>query len=154
MTRPLAVVGLLLISGVTAPAEDAPKKDQDAILGTWVCLSGEENGVALKGSKGTRVTFTAEEMTYANEKKELTATATYKLDPGKSPKQITICVKVQIQVAGTLETVDTFVRGIYQLDKDELKVCWGPLTAEGPLPKEFKTDIGSNSRLMIYKRDK
>jgi uncharacterized protein (TIGR03067 family) len=151
MKRLLAVVGLGLICGAAGPTGDAPKKDPEAILGTWVCVSGEENGVAGKGSKGTRVTFTAEEMIFATEKKEVTARATYKADPDKSPKQITICVKVEIKGAGT---IDTFARGIYQLDKDELKICWGTQGAEGPPPKEFKTDVGSNAKLMTYKRDK
>jgi len=151
MKRLLVVVGLGLICGSAIPADDVPKKDQETILGTWVCISGEENGVAIKGSKGTRVTFTDEEMIFASEKKEVITRATYKVDPAKSPKQITMCIKVEIKDIGT---IDTFARGIYQLDKDELKICWSKQGAEVPPPKEFKTDIGSKTQLMIYKRDK
>jgi len=128
------------------PKEEAPKEDPEAIQGTWVVVSAEENGVPVSGAKGERHTFTAEGLTCVSEKGEEMTKATYKLDPAKSPKEITMCIRV-----GPL---DTFARGIYQLDKDALKICWGTVSAEGPVPKEFKTAVGSKSKLVVYKREK
>jgi uncharacterized protein (TIGR03067 family) len=150
MKQLLSIVAIGLICGPATSAEDAPKKDQKSIRGAWVCVSSEENGVAIKGAKESRLTFTDEEMIYTSKDKKVKIKATYKVNPAKNPKQITVCVKVKQDG----RTVNTYTKGIYRLEKDELMIHWGAHGAQGPLPKGFETDVGSNTKLMIYKRDK
>jgi uncharacterized protein (TIGR03067 family) len=139
-------------SGGTAGAvKDAPRTDQEAIQGTWVVASAEENGVPIVGAKGGKHIFSSEEMTIFSTKGEQMAKATYKLDPAKSPKEILMCVKVETNAFGT---VNTYAKGIYQLDGDALKICWKGGGAEGPAPKEFTTEVGSGRKLTVYNRVK
>ena len=134
-------------SGGPGAVKDAPRTDQEAIQGTWEIVSSEENGVPVAGAKGGRRTFDAEEITFVEQGPK----ATYKLDPAKNPKEILMCIKVKVTDFGT---VDTFAKGIYQLDGDALKICWGGGGAEGPAPKDFTTEIGSGRRLTVYRRAK
>ena len=136
--------------GDSSEKKDAPKSDQEAIQGAWIVISAEENGLPIKG-KGDRQSFSAEEMTIGSENKNDNVKATYKLDPAKSPKEILIRITVESKEFGK---VDTFAKGIYQLDNDELKICWGSQGAEGPIPKEFKTEFGSKHKLFVFKREK
>jgi uncharacterized protein (TIGR03067 family) len=124
----------------TGAVNEAHLTDQEAIQGTWVVVSNDENGVPVVGIKGARHTFTAEEITMAEEGPK----ATYKLDPAKNPKEILICIKVG--------AIDTFAKGIYQLDGDNLKICWSGRSAEEPAPKDFTSEVGSRRRLTVYNR--
>jgi uncharacterized protein (TIGR03067 family) len=125
------------------------RTDKQAIQGTWKTVSSEMNGVPIVGAKGWQ-TFSAEEVTFvcANGEQGV-GKATYKLDPAKNPKEIVMCLTVKLK---DFAPVDTFSKGIYQLDGDALKICWSVGGAEAP--KDFTTEIGSGRILTVYRRVK
>jgi uncharacterized protein (TIGR03067 family) len=67
----------------------------------------------------------------------------FKLDPQQSPKQIAL---IPVDNNVPLPTL----QGIYQLEKDQLKVC--VREAKHGRPKEFKTDPESGAHLLTLKR--
>jgi uncharacterized protein (TIGR03067 family) len=66
---------------------------------------------------------------------------TFELDASSKPKTIDITVEFGDQKAT--------LKGIYTLDGDELKICFGQ-----ERPKEFPKDAGAGTILYVLKRDK
>ncbi len=77
--------------------------------------------------------------------KDDTKDGRYKLDAAKKPKEIALTMTEN----GKNETV----RGIYELDGDNLKICF-PAAPGGEAPKEFSGKKASNQMLMVLKRSK
>jgi uncharacterized protein (TIGR03067 family) len=132
----LLVVGLS--SAADEPKEDA-KSDQDKIQGTWVCESAVRDGESLPadGVKSIKITFKGDKATMlagGDKKKE----ATFKLDPGKKPREITLS-----PTDGGKEQ-----KGIYAFDGESLKICAGE-----ERPPEFTAKEGTKRMLMVLKRD-
>ncbi len=143
-TRALLIVavGLALVA---ADKPDQKKDDKDAIVGTWGFVSGERDGeqapdelktMKLAFKEGDKATLTI---------KDDTKEAKYKLDAAKKPREIALTVTEN----GKEETV----RGIYELDGDNLKICF-PADPAGETPKEFTGKKGSNQMLVVLKRSK
>jgi uncharacterized protein (TIGR03067 family) len=142
-TRLLLVVavGLALVA---ADKPDSKKEDKDLILGNWSFASGERNGEQPPDEiQSMKLTFKEDKLTalIRDETKE----GKYKLDPAKKPKEI----KVTITENGN----EKELHGIYELDGDNLKLCF-PSEDGGDLPKEFTGKQGSNQMLMVFKRAK
>jgi uncharacterized protein (TIGR03067 family) len=131
-------VGLL----IAADKKDDAKGDQDKIQGTWVCVSAERGGQALPDEAGKefKFTFKGDKLTLhmRDQKKE----GTFKLDPTKKPKTITI------KPSGE----DKELRGVYMFDGETLKLCAGE-PGEDP-PKDFTTKDGGRLMLFVLKRSK
>jgi len=71
---------------------------------------------------------------------------TYKLDPSKKPKAIDIT-----NLDGK-DGKDTTL-GIYELDDDNLKLCWSEKDPEHR-PTKFASDEGSGQTMVVFKREK
>ncbi len=117
------------------------KKDKDAIQGTWAVVSVEAEGKPLAtGTKQVWV-ITAEKITWKEgDKVKDAVTMKYHLDAEKKPK--TIDLDHPAKEVGALQ-------GIYQLEGDRLKICFGK-----ERPKEFATKGGTDHRLVVFKRQK
>ena len=127
-------------------AADKPKDDDAKLIqGKWQAVAIEDNGkkvdVDEKHPKSGTYTFTADKVVIegANFKEE----ATYKLDSTRTPKAIAM--------ARARAPEDT-TAGIYELNGDELKLCYVPLGKVRPT--EFKTTVGSESVVVTFKRVK
>ena len=136
------VVCALCVMG--ARAQEQGKTDEDKIQGTWSFVSVEKGGIDVNDDfvKEAKLTITADKVKLAAGGKDMEAG--YKLDASKKPKHMDILIN-----EGGKELV---VKGIYALDGDELKVCFG-----GPgdnRPTEFKSAGGSNEQMAVMKRDK
>jgi uncharacterized protein (TIGR03067 family) len=138
----LALGGLLEAD----PTQDIAKADKDRLQGIWrierVVEGGEQQknvaaDLAIDGDKlGCR--FMLAGLPRAT-------VFTFVLDPRRTPK----CIDL-IHADG--DDIGKTLRGIYQLDRDSLKLCIGDPGGERPL--EFKSQPGSKRTLFILKREK
>jgi RNA polymerase sigma factor (sigma-70 family) len=133
------VTGTVVCARLALADKEADQKDEEKIVGTWAVVSVEEGGHDegiqeawfIFGADG-KVTFKA---TGKGEKG-----GTYKLDPAKKPKEVTVMMD-----EGTL-------KGIYKLDGDSLTICAGARGVERPT--EFATKEGVRSALHVLKRER
>ena len=139
------VVGLLVAAGNAGQDQDKKGKDDKRILGTWMIVSLERGGEKAPEEKfkDFKVIFAAAgKLTLKAEGED--KAMTFKLDSAKSPKQI--------DVTETRDGKDEVHKGIYVLDKDNLKVCIGH--APDDRPTEFATQAGTKTQLIVLKREK
>lgn len=134
---------LFLVAGLLV-ATDAPK-DLKKMDGTWVLVSGEDDGKKLseEAVKNARLTFEGDKHTV--KLGDTTYKGTHKLDPTKKPKTIDIS-----------DTDGPFkgktVLGIYELDGNEFTICYAPPGKDRP--KNFSAKAGMGYHLHVWKREK
>jgi len=130
----------VLFVGIAA-AQDAPKGDPK-LVGEWTVVSAIKGGekIAEEQAKAMLVVFTDKAVTVKEDKRE--EKAEYKADP--SAKVKTIDVVPEKAPPGTV------VKGIYELNGDELKLTFNK---DGDRPKDFKGE-GDTVMLMVLKRKK
>lgn len=145
MFRPLLLFFALLLV-TTAPARDDAKSDAAKLEGTWVMVSGEASGQAMpadlvktgkRAAKNGETSITFGERVYFK--------ATYTIDPAKKPKAIDY-VMTEGPTKGKTHL------GIYEIDGDTVKFCFGGPGAERPT--DFTAKEGSQRTLSVWKRDK
>jgi uncharacterized protein (TIGR03067 family) len=118
-----------------AAAEEKPKSDKELIQGTWIPVSGEQNGKKFPKDKlGDKVIFTEDKVTLQSETGELRE-GTYTLDPTKKPKQIDLVLGKNT------------IMGIYELKGTTLKF----VGMERGRPSEFDS---TNATLVIFEKKK
>ncbi len=134
---------LYLAAGLLVFA-DAPK-DLKRLEGTWVLVSGENDGkkVSADALKKSRLTFEGDKHTV--KEGDTIFKGTHKLEPTKTPKAIDIT-----------DTEGPFkgktVLGIYVLDGDEFKICYALPGKDRP--EKFSAKAGTGYRLHVWKREK
>jgi uncharacterized protein (TIGR03067 family) len=142
------LLGLTCAAISLAAAEDnaAIKKDMDQLQGEWSMVSGTADGQAMpeemrkqmkRVCKGDEITVTAGGQMFLKAK--------VTLDPLKKPKTI------------DYEMTDGFTKGkkqlgIYELDGDTFKSCFGAPGAERP--KDFTSAPGDKRTSSVWKREK
>lgn len=127
-------------------ADDA-KKDQDAMQGDWVVVSGERDGMPLPPEviKSLKRTVKGDQSTVMQNGK-LANQGTFKLDPSKKPKTIDFTFAEPEEAKGKV------MMGIYELEGDTFKVCFAPPGA--PRPTEFAGKAGTGTTFATWKREK
>jgi uncharacterized protein (TIGR03067 family) len=140
-------VGLLFGVGATGNAgEKAGKKDEERLQGTWSVVSGEKSGEKAPEDEIKDVTITFDaggKVMVKGLKGNQEFEGSYKLNPSKKPRE----VDLTLNIAGKEEAL----KGIYLLEKDSLKLCVA--APPGERPTEFATAAGSNSMLIVLKRE-
>lgn len=140
----LLLPAVALLSGADAPKK--PPTDGDRIQGAWNLVSSERGGKAEAGDEKQplQMEFTAETFRF-----RLPAGARhpqpYKFDPERTPKTID-------WLPDGKHGPSKSVPGIYELDGDTLKICWG--VGDKERPQEFKTKAGKDDWLWVLKRAK
>jgi len=144
MRFPLSVVTacVLLVPVAQAVEDGKPKGDKDVLQGTWVMVSGTQDGKPVPEDviKRVKLVVTGDKMaqTMGERKHE----HTYKLNPDKSPKEIDV------------DFGDGKVgKGIYELKGDTFKVAHGG-KPDRPRPKDFSSKEGSGVLVAEFKRAK
>jgi uncharacterized protein (TIGR03067 family) len=139
---------VVLCLAADAPRDDA-RKETDRLQGTWKAVVVEENGRAVpgEGSSDFRLILSEDRATVrARVNDEIKSTAyKVKLDPSTEPKSIDL-----VPVSGT--TPDAVVRGVYQLEKDVLKLRLGKPGQKRPLGFALKSD--ADTTLLVLQREK
>ena len=151
------VLGVLITPA--APLDEKAKPDPEQLQGTWkfVRLSLFGNEPPKEFLPKVRVVIEGKTFTIkpgivfegSNEKPDgewkLGAkdgdSVTIELDPSKKPKTIDLTTEFDGQ--------KMTLHGIYQLDGDDLKICFGQQR-----PKEFPGKVDSGTVLYVLKRDK
>jgi uncharacterized protein (TIGR03067 family) len=136
---------IVLAMGMLSPATDDAAIDLKNMEGTWILVSGEENGKPI-----SEQTMKASRLEIKGDKHNVkvgddTFVGTHKIDPSKKPK--------------TIDASDTDGKfkgktslGIYEIKGDEFKVCFA--APEKDRPKEFTTKSGTGTMVHVWKRTK
>jgi len=146
--RNVFLIGFACAAISLAQAEDNPaiKKDMDQLQGEWSMVSGTADGQPMpeemrkqmkRVCKGDEITVTAGGQLFLKAK--------VSIDPSKKPKTI------------DYEMIDGFTKGkkqlgIYELDGDTFKSCFGAAGAERP--KDFTSQPGDMRTSSVWKREK
>jgi uncharacterized protein (TIGR03067 family) len=134
------------LTPVLADDKDAVKKDLAAMQGEWSMVSGSADGQPMPDDqrkrmkrvcKGDETTTTMSGQVYIKAK--------ITLDPLKKPKTI------------DYDMTDGFTKGkkqlgIYEVEGDTFKACFGKPGAERPT--DFTSKPGDGRTLSVWKRDK
>ena len=144
-----ALVALMLWLAVAAstPAAD-DKDDAKQIQGTWVVdpdvYKDVKDKEVVKEMKAVRVVIAGDSITFkhppGNEEK-----GSFRLEPSKKLKQI--------DLLGDMGNVQA--QGIYELEKDHLKLCWDRQFKDRGRPTKFAhAKEGNDPFLLILIREK
>jgi len=149
MRAMLGMAAVFLAAGGLATAQD--KKDPPKLDGSYLIVALEMGGEKLpadlidKAPEADRTISIKGDKLIAN-KSGKEDSITIKLDPSKTPAQITTTENKN----GKTETS----YGIYKLDGDTLVICMVEGGKEADRPKEFKTSKESKAILMTLKKKK
>jgi RNA polymerase sigma factor (sigma-70 family) len=121
---------------------DKPKRDTDAILGTWQVVKVEVDGKDASETDDGKI-FRSAPWTITKNKivlKEGVLEMMYELDPFANPKAI------DMDNGG-----DKRFACVYSLDGNTLKIC-APVMPGGRRPAEVASKKGSGTRMLVLKR--
>jgi uncharacterized protein (TIGR03067 family) len=135
------VSGLILIPISLGTAADKAD-DAKQLQGSWMVVSAEAPDEQGKELLEAKLSIEGDVFTLKNSKRE--ETINFRLDPGKKPKQIDFIDKNKEAVA----------LGIYSLEGDTLKLCWGKTSQTKDRPTEFATKANGDLVFLVLKRDK
>jgi uncharacterized protein (TIGR03067 family) len=114
----------------------------DRFQGTWVLTRMESGGKKAQEElvvRGEYHLMVLRNKVIVNQEAAIHPMGTLKLDPTRRPK-----------VYDRILNDDRLCRGIYELDRDQLKICLGFPGVDRP--KDFSTKVGEQSSLMFYTR--
>ncbi len=137
--------GMLALALVVLQAQVwAGEDDAKRLQGTWVVASAEKRGKKGVGpdfeafAAKFRLTIQGDKYRSSGPGSEHTK-GTFRVDPSKSPKEITFTRADGKQT-----------RGIYEFRDGMFRLCSG--RPGDPRPKEFKTGAGSSAILLVLKQ--
>ena len=142
----LATAMLALILSAQVAADDPAKKDFQRLQGAWKVVDAEKDGEPLDRIKGGKlivkdVNFTINTAIGTEMKGDL------RIDPSKKPKHMDFAHQ-----EGLLR--DKTWQAIYELDGDDLKICYAEADSKKERPTKFKTSKDSGFLLVVLKREK
>jgi uncharacterized protein (TIGR03067 family) len=140
---------LLVAAGLLVAADakdDAVQAAKAKLKGTWKVVSLEEQGTKAPDDvvKKMRLVFQDSKLVLKG-MDDGDHEASYTIDPSKKPATLDLVPADGTEKGKTL-------RCIYAVEGDELKLCSAP--PDGDRPKEFTAAKGSQSVLLVLKRDK
>jgi uncharacterized protein (TIGR03067 family) len=138
-----------VVLAVLLPADDqeqALKKEYQRLHGTWTVTDAEQNGQALDRIKGGTLTI-ADQSFVIKTKSGAELKGDLRIDPSKKPRTMDF-----VHLEGMLR--DKTWEAIYELDGDDLKICYAEADSNKDRPKEFKTQQDAGLLLVVLKRDK
>lgn len=147
----LAVASFVAATGVLTAGGDAKenaiKKDRKLMAGTWRVLSLEKDGkkTTAEQLEKTRSIFSADGNAMVQREGKTVIKGNVKIDPTKKPKQ-----SEATYTEGELK--GKTVLGIYEVDGDNMRICYALPGKDRPT--EFSSKPDSGHVLIIYKRDK
>lgn len=136
----LAVLGTSLCWAADAK-DEAVKKEMEKLQGTWKVVKAIKRGDARSDDdlKKIQVVIAGDKLTVTVDGKSMSRTFT--IDPQKKPATIDLITRGE-----------PTIQGIYELDKDSLKICADP--SGNKRPTKFEAGENSSSSMMVLERDK
>jgi uncharacterized protein (TIGR03067 family) len=137
------LLSAVLVLAAPAPAED--KKDAERLQGEWTAVSFRRGTIAEPGDddvKKFKVVIKDDLMTINDGKRD--EKLTIRLGPTKKLKEIDLTPQDKGAEAKVL--------GIYELNGDDLKICF--TKAGGARPTKFAWDPDAGQTLIVFKRQK
>jgi uncharacterized protein (TIGR03067 family) len=142
--RLLILAAILALAGDT-PKEDKVKDEMAKLAGTWNFATVEVEGNKVPAEMMKGATMVLKDNTFGMTSFGVTYKGTYAIDPSKSPKTLDISFTEGPEKGNKS-------LGIYELDKDDWKICLG--LAGKDRPTEFASKPGSGHVLETLKREK
>jgi uncharacterized protein (TIGR03067 family) len=143
--RPILTLAMLAFPSALAAQDKKsdPKADAAGMKGKWKVVSTHFNGKEAPMAVDSQriLEFTDKEFTAYDGKKK-GRTLSYTLDPSTDPKRI------ELALTGTEQKS----LGLYVLDGDDLKLCYGEPGTDRPVKLESKE--GEKTFLIVLKRIK
>jgi uncharacterized protein (TIGR03067 family) len=136
---------MVLAVGLLIAADDT-KKDAQLFEGTWLLVSGKQDGVdtPAKIVKKTKIVITGNKFTFpAASDIGTSQSGTIKIDASKRPKTMD-------SKATTGPDKGKTSLGIYELSGDRYKVCFAPPGKKRPT--NFSSKPGSGHNYQVWKR--
>jgi len=143
LQMPLAFAFLLPF---LAGAGSAGTDDKASLQGVWTAKSMEVDGkpAPAEAVKQMRFTFKGDKLLVrGNHKDDSEQECSYEIDATKSPKHLDFTQEDK-----------QHVRGIYDINGDELKVCLRHASSSDGRPADFSTKPRSKLILLVFKRAK
>jgi len=138
---------LFALACVAADAADpVVERAMEIAQGRWRAIRSSENGktIAFRNNRGPVYTVVGDRIQWTIKLEyESTLSATFKLDPTKTPTEIDWYFP-------TPEDPTYIVKGIYSLKGDTVTMCFGQ--DGGPRPREFSVKKDGNL-LVVLKRE-
>jgi uncharacterized protein (TIGR03067 family) len=147
----LAVLFTTLFTGLcfAADAKEDAAKDKEKLQGTWKVLKATKEGESKSDEdlKKLQVVIAGDKLTFKDGNQGRDETFAFTIDPAQKPATIDLTIE-----KAKLTTAKQTIKGIYELDKDTLKICVG---LEGDKrPTEFKSGEKSGTALLVLEREK
>jgi uncharacterized protein (TIGR03067 family) len=141
---------IALAAGIVSPAwtadDDAIKKDLALMQGEWSMISGTANGQPMPEQMRKQMKrICKRDETTTTIDGQIFIQAKITLDPSKKPKII------DYQMTGGFTKGEKQL-GIYEVDGETFKACFGRPGAERPT--DFSSKAGDGRTLSIWKREK
>ena len=125
----------------------ANKINEDSVAGTWSPLWSKWDGDSTPPEELSDVTLTFEgERCEVRRRGELIRSGTYSVNPENSPKTIDVC----FTESDVPELIEAPLRGLYEVNLDELRICYGP--PGGDRASSFCAEKGFSQYLAEYRR--
>ena len=145
--RTLIGLAAVLLLFNMATAGDPDQKD---LQGTWTVLKVIENGKPEPESQTSKFKMIFKDNTFAIEQEGKDfVKGTFKLDSGKTPKEIDF----KIEKAPNMEGVGKTATGIYKIEGDMLIWC-ATKPGEGNRPTALTAEAGSGRMMITLKKAK
>ena len=148
MKTKLFLIGLAAVAISLTGAEEnqAVKKDLALLQGEWSMVSGSADGQAMPANMASQMKRVCKgDETTATMAGQIFFKAKITIDPSKQPKTIDYAMTEGI-------TKGKIQHGIYEVNGDTLKSCFGAPDAERPT--DFSTKAGDHRTFSIWKREK
>jgi uncharacterized protein (TIGR03067 family) len=149
MFRPLLL--FVALWPKAAPPENTPARELARLQGKWRQAAEDLDGKVTKCRDGYIMSIEKElVLEFTDEGRHLAVKASLRIDPSKSPKRIDETIVYCPLIPSARGTT---LRGIYQLEGDELKLAM-PTLPWGARPRAFTTRKGDRFMVLTYKRMK
>jgi RNA polymerase sigma-70 factor (ECF subfamily) len=138
--------GTLLLPPLSPAAEKGTSQDEKLLQGTWVAVSGEQEGNPLPAERAREFKVLIRGNRMAINVTTEDRWLAFRLDPTKNPKEM----QFTADKGGPKELTFT---AIYALEDGRLKLC-SPNREEAEKPTGFHTRPGSGLVLLVLEREK